>query len=315
MRNVPVSTAATLTVLAALITAGCGPAEAPPPVAPATTTAPPALAAAALGDGGRIAAALRAGGGADILTMNPDGSDPKQLTDDPSFDACPSFGPGGSLIAFCSNRSGAFEIWLMDAAGGQERPLTALEGNATFSDISPAGQRVVFCGSPKGAAEGDHDIWVVNVDGTGLAQLTKTPGEDDCNPAWSPDGSKVLFTSNRGGSPEVWVMDAAGQGAKQVTTGQGAGLEPPDWSPDGSSIAFIAQDAVWVSGVDGSAPRRLTQAPGTDQAPAWSPKGNEIVYRHLDGETGSLRIVSVGSGQSRAVPISAGNPLAPDWQS
>jgi len=72
---------------------------------------------------------------------------------------------------------------------------------------------------------------------------------------------------------------------------------------------------VSVVKADGTGPQRLTHEPGTDYAPAWSPKGNEIVYRHLDGETGSLRIVSLQTGQSRALPIGEqGMPLAPAWQ-
>src|SRR5262249_54108825 len=103
--------------------------------------------------------------------------------------------------------------------------------------------------------------------------------------------------------------------AQQLTTGKNAGNEPPDWSADGR-IAFIAGDNVWFMRADGSAPQQLTHGPGKDYAPAWSPKGNEIVYRHLDdSNNGSLRIVSVGSGVSRSVPTDVGMPLAPSWQS
>lgn len=297
----------------ALTLGGCAPASDPPPVAPSATAAP--LAPAALGDGGRIAVALRAGSGADIVTMNPDGTDVTRLTEVPEFDACPDFGPGGRLIAFCSNRSGPFEIWLMDGTGYNERQLTTLNGNSTFADISPDGRKVVFCGSPQGGSEDDHDIWSISVDGGSLVQLTNSPGQDDCNPVWSPDGSKVLFTSLRDGVAELWVMEATGQGARQLTTGLSAGTEPPDWSPDGKQLAYVAGGSVWVVKADGTGPQRLTQEPGTDYAPAWSPKGNEIVYRHLDGETGSLRIVSLQTGQSRALPIGEqGMPLAPAWQ-
>ena len=112
-------------------------------------------------------------------------------------------------------------------------------------------------------------------------------------------------------------MGATGQGVRQLTTGQLAGLELPDWSPDGQHIAYIAGDRLWVMGVDASSPKQLTQAPGTDYAPAWSPKGNEIVYRHLeDNGDGSLRIVNVQTGQIRAVPTGGpGTPLAPAWGS
>jgi len=81
----------------------------------------------------------------------------------------------------------------MDDAGGHQRQLTALGGESTHPDISPDGKRVAFCGN-KSTKEGDtRDIWVIGVDGKNLVQLTNTPTEDDCDPAWSPDGSKILL--------------------------------------------------------------------------------------------------------------------------
>lgn len=299
--------------LAALALAGCSTSTPPATTDPTPTPTGLILGAAALGDGGRIAVALKTGDVSVIISINADGTDARRLTNGEAADGCPDFGPGGALIAYCSDRAGGsvFEIWLMDGTGGNQRQLTALGGDSYFPDISPDGRRVVFCGS-KGSTQ-DHDIWVIGVDGTGLAQLTNTPGEDDCFPAWSPDGSKVLFTSTHGGTPELWVMDATGQGAHALTTGQTAGDAPPDWSPDGTKVAYIANGGVWIMPIAGGSATQLTKGP-RDFAPAWSPKGNEIVYRHMDGATGSLRIVSVQSGQSRAVPIDIeGLPAAPSW--
>jgi len=301
-----------------LAIAGCS--KSTPPATTATT--PPAtvptptgkpLGAPALGDGGRITVAVKNYTVATIISINPDGSDPKQLTDGKTFDGCPAVGPG-NLIAFCRGQRNFYEIWLMDDTGGHQRQLTALGGESTHSDISPDGKRVAFCGN-KSTQEGDtRDIWVIGVDGKNLVQLTNTPTEDDCDPAWSPDGSKILFSSDHGGSPELWVMDATGKGAQALTTGLRAGGSPAKWSPDGTKVAYIANSSVWVMPVAGGSATRLTEG-GVDDFPAWSAKGNEIVYRHMDDdETGTLRIVTVQNGQIRAVPIDTkGLPVAPCW--
>jgi TolB protein len=301
--------------LAALALVGCSSST---PPAPAATTVPTptgtTLGAPALGDGGRIAVSLKNDTVATIVSINPDGGDLQKLTDGKTFDACPDLGPAGKLIAFCRGSGNLYEIWLMDGTGGQQRQLTTLGGESTFPDISPDGQRVAFCGT-KSKFDGDtRDIWVVGVDGQNLVQLTNTPTEDDCYPAWSPDGSKILFTSNHSGTPELWVMDATGQGAHALTTGESAGDAPPEWSPDGTKIAYIAKGGVWVMPAAGGSATQLTKGSGEDYAPAWSAKGNEIVYRHMYLNKGELRIVSVQSGQSRAVPIDLeGLPLAPTW--
>src|SRR5262245_29775460 len=158
-------TAATIVVagVAALALAGCS--SSTPPATTAPTPTGPTLGAPALGDGGRIAVSLRGDTSATIITINPDGGDPKKLTDGALFDACPDLGPGGTLIAFCRGSGNLFEIWVMDGSGGQQRQLTTLGGESTFPDISPDGQRVAFCGT-KSKVEGDtRDIWVIGVDG------------------------------------------------------------------------------------------------------------------------------------------------------
>jgi len=82
--------------------------------------------------------AAREHGPREIVTHWADGTETRKLTATQAFDACPDIGPRGALIAFCSNRSGAFEIWLMDGTGGSQRQLTRLGGNSTFPDITGA---------------------------------------------------------------------------------------------------------------------------------------------------------------------------------
>jgi dipeptidyl aminopeptidase/acylaminoacyl peptidase len=92
----------------------------------------------------------------------------------------------------------------------------------------------------------------VNVDGTGLLRLTNHAGRDK-DPAWSPDGKRIAFTSDRAGSSDIYVMNADGSNLLRRT--QTGSSEAPAWSPDGTKIAFSSlrggEFGIYVMSVDG----------------------------------------------------------------
>ena len=85
----------------------------------------------------------------------------------------------------------------------------------------------------------------MNADGTGTVALTAND-DDDAFPSWSPDGSRIAFTSDRDrqGDDEIFAMNADGTGVVQLTTTNGS-IDDwwPAWSPDGSRIAFVSDRA------------------------------------------------------------------------
>jgi Tol biopolymer transport system component len=130
--------------------------------------------------------------------------------------------------------------------------------------------------------DGNPEIYVVNVDGTGLQRLTNHPGLD-VDPAWSPDGKRIAFASDRAGSSDIYVMDADGSNVVRRT--QGAQVNAyPAWSPDGKKIAFSSlrggQYAIYVMSVDGdwADPTLVGFDRGWNSHPAWSPDGQRIAF-------------------------------------
>jgi Tol biopolymer transport system component len=99
-----------------------------------------------------------------------------------------------------------FELSAIPRAGGELHQLTPPELNVYAFDVSPDGQRIVLQGS---TGTKDWEIYVMKTDGTGLAQLTDNRAQDR-DPRWSPDGGRILFTSERDGNYEIYVMNADG---------------------------------------------------------------------------------------------------------
>ena len=91
---------------------------------------------------------------------------------------------------------------------------------------SPDGGRIVFASNRNGGQD-DHDIFVMNADGSGVKPLLTLPGSSERYPSWSPDGARIAFTSNRDGDDDIFIMNADGTGVRRLTDDTAT-----DWQPD-----------------------------------------------------------------------------------
>ncbi len=131
--------------------------------------------------------------------------------------------------------------------------------------------------------DGNSEIYSVNTDGTGLRRLTNNAAYDT-DPAWSPDGKRLAFASNRASNVDGWdlyVMDADGSNVVRLTVG---GMNSaPAWSPDGTKIAFAGMKdgtgGIFVISLDDLAnAKNVGHAFGNQSDPAWSPDGTKIAF-------------------------------------
>jgi Tol biopolymer transport system component len=282
------------------------------------------------GTDGRIAfGSGRFGDTFNIFTVNPDGSDIRQLTsltNDQGAALSQSWSPDGSKLVF-ERRPADFsfrDIYMMNADGSNQHALTNDPGFRDFDPkFSPDGNRVVFqrCRSDLEACA----IYSVKADGHGLTAITHFDVKHnvyDGHPEYSPDGKTIAFDSfNRAGiQAAVYLMDAHGTHLRRVTA---TALEAfyPDWSPDGSEIVMLApcctpeHTAIWKIHPDGSSLEQLT-FPGAeyDNAPVFSPAGDKIAFEIASTDFSTFRILTMNADGTDQTLVQA-DGFEPSWGS
>ena len=215
-------------------------------------------------DGSHIAFTSNRDGDFDIYVMKSDGSDQHRLTDMAGRDSSPAWSPRGDQIAFVNGGDTTFaglvnstacnhpNIYLVSADGGVPDKLTD-KGANTDPSWSPDGKRIAFTSD----RDGDYEIYLLDVDGGRLVQLTNNEGVDDVDPTWSPDGFNIAFGSGY---------------ARQDFCRMEGIIE----NPDGPAAKTWGAD-LYIVGVDGSGLNRLT-FDGTNSDPAWVSDGSGLVF-------------------------------------
>ena len=164
-------------------------------------------------DGGRIVYLHWDGNDWELFVMDADGANQRQLTRNTHQEWSPVWSPDGAQILFASNRDGNWRDFVMNADGADQKPLA---GYDMWRGRSPDGTRQVFADRDGASGGGDLEVFVSNADGTDRRQLTHNVHSDD-QPSWSPDGERIIFTSDRDGDSELFVMNADGTSLRQIT--------------------------------------------------------------------------------------------------
>lgn len=208
-----------------------------------------------------------------------------QLTDHPEMDTNPTWSPDGSKIVFSSNRDGDFDLYVIGALCDQFL--------ASLDLLPEAGNSLVATRDDCGGEP---------------TQITNELGNED-HPAWSADGTRIAFDSNRDGFPyEIYVLRLQDGQISQLTRGDGQdGNSSPVWSPDGSKIAHSSRrngrSFIAITDSAGGNSQLLTTNPENEEfRPAWSPDGKWVAFDRFlfDESTYDVFIMNIENWPSRS---------------
>ena len=226
-----------------------------------------------------------------LAIMDQDGVNRRFLSNGGSIVLTPRFSPNRQEITYMSYESGQPQVYLLQIETGQRELVGNFPGMTFAPRFSPDGQKVILS---LGRDDGNSNIFAMDLRSRTTTRLTDS-GSIDTSPSYSPDGSRVVFTSDRGGQPQIYVMGADGSGQNRISFGGGS-YSTPVWSPRGDLIAFTKQSGgefqIGVMRTDGSGERILSSG-FQQEGPTWAPNGRYLMFFREASGAGGPKLVSI----------------------
>lgn len=272
----------------------------------------------------------RAGGQSkEVYIMTWDGGDVEKISHHRSSALSPNWSPDGKKIVysvfttFVKKGSGSttnVSLYTYDA-NSEKRTLTSyrpgVNSGATFSQDGKS----IYLGMSMGS--GAADIYRINLAGDIIKRLTTGPaGAINVEPSLNPEGTRMAFSSERGGRPMIYTMNTEGGDVKRLTF-DGVYNSSPSWSPDGKKIAFAGQAEnhfdIFVMNADGSNIVRVTSAKKANgkwahnEDPSFSPDSRYVVYTSNRTGKNQIYISTIDGSEERRVTNDSHNYYKPKW--
>jgi len=257
-------------------------------------------------------------GNREIWSMDPDGSNQKQLTFYKSISMRPSVSPDATMLLYTTDIRSGWLIRLQSLVTGGRLPFSNPPGTLNWTpDFTPDGKRIVFASNT--AKEGEQEILIADLDGRNVNRLT-FGGRTNTEPRVNPKtGTEIVFVSGRSGMPQIYKMSIDGTDIQRLTDGEGEAVNPA-WHPDGQHIVFA-----WTRGfapgnynifwMDVATRQyvQLTYGAGRNESPCWAPDGRHLVFS--SNRDGGMQIwTMLADGTQLQKLTTQGRNLTPVWK-
>jgi TolB protein len=248
-----------------------------------------------------------------LAIMDQDGANVRYLSDGKSIVLTPRFSPNRQEITYMSYESGQPRVYLLQIETGQRELVGNFPGMTFAPRFSPDGQKVIMSLMRD---DGNSNIFAMDLRSRATTRLTDSIAIDT-SPSYSPDGSQIVFTSDRGGGSgrsQIYVMGADGSNPHRISFGDGV-YSTPVWSPRGDLIAFTKQSGgqfqIGVMRTDGSGERILSTG-FQQEGPTWAPNGRVLMFFRDSGGGPKLISVDLTGRNEQSIPT-ANYASDPAW--
>jgi TolB protein len=261
----------------------------------------------------------------EIFVMDWDGANPQQITNLHTIAQSPTWSFDGKIVAYSAfamhtkEKTRNLDLFTYDIATGRRFLVSYRRGINSGAAFCPDNKSLLLTISNAG----NPDIYRMTLNGKSLTRISSAKnGEMNVEPAMSPDGSKIAFSSTRSGRPMIFTMNSDGSGIQQMTFA-GEYNSAPAWSPDGKKLTFAGFDKnrfdIFVMDANGTNMVRLTSAKKTsgknsnNEDPTFSPDGRSVLFRSDRTGKYQLYVVSVDGEDERRITFDSNDYFKPRW--